>query len=590
MNSFYKFILSFLLVAGGAGLSSCNKNFLDRTPEANLTAENFFKNTSDLQTYANTFYSFLPGYSIALNDAQSDNYEVNPFNKVVAGQVTIPTTWNQSVSWVVNAGNASWDWTFLTQVNYFLQNYQQATAPAADKNHYAGVARFFRAWFYFEKVKQYGDVPWYNTALQPNDSADLYKARDPRALVMDSVLADLRFAVANIYPTTSISGTITQPAALALMARICLHEGTYREYHGLDGGQPFLQLADSAAQAIISGSAYSLYSTGKPTQDYGNLFITYTPSDPQNKEIILARYYSNSLHVTTPLDGDMDAYGLSVTKDLMNTYLTSAGTPFTAVPGFDTMMIRSEFSNRDPRMAQTVLAPTASLGTLVGWDVWGAAPTGYQQIKYYDPATPSYNTNYNAALIFRYAEILLIHAEARAELGTLTQADLDASINLIRARVGMPPLSMSVALDPVLAAEYPNVSGTLQNVLLEIRRERRVELACEGLRYDDLMRWKAGPLLAKPFTGMYFPGLGAYDLNGDGQIDYDLVASLPANPTAGVTYRVLGTDFFLTNGSSGNVIPYPNLVKTFTDPQNYLFPLPATELLLNSNLTQNPGW
>ena len=580
-----RYILLICLVVG----SACNKTFLDRYPESDLTAQNFFKDASDLQTYTNGFYSFLPGYYIALSDEQSDNYEGNPYNKVVAGQVTVPTTATQGVTWEVNAGSANWSWSFLTQVNYFLQNYQQANAPAADKNHYAGVAHFFRAWFYFEKVKQYGDVPWYSTALLPNDSADLYKARDPRALIMDSVLADLRFAVANIYPTGA-SGTITQPAALALMARVCLHEGTYREYHGLANGQPFIQLADSAAQAVMSGNTYGLYSTGAPAQDYGKLFITYAPTDPQNKEIILANYYSNALHVTTPLDGDMVAYGHCITKDLMNTYLTTSGTPFTSVPGYDTMMVASEFNNRDPRLAQTVIAPTVSLGNLAGWKMWGPAPTGYQQIKYYDPATPSYNTNYNAALIFRYAEILLIHAEAKAELGTLTQADLDASVNLLRARAGMPSLHTSVALDPVLATEYPNVSGPQTNVLLEIRRERRVEMACEGLRYDDLMRWGVGALLAKPFTGMYFPGLGAYDLNADGQVDYDLVTSLPSNPVAGVTYKVLGTDFFLTNGNSGNLIPYPSLVKTFTDPQDYLFPLPATELLLNPKLTQNPGW
>lgn len=590
MNRLHRYILVLFLVASITSLLSCNKNFLNRYPESDLTAQNFFKDANDLETYTNGLYSFLPGYYIALSDEQSDNYEGSPYNKVVAGQITVPTTATQSVNWEVNAGSANWNWSFLTQVNYFLENYQQANAPMADLNNYAGVARFFRAWFYFEKVKQYGDVPWYSTQVLPTDSAALYKARDPRVLVMDSVLADLRFAVANIYPTTTVSGTITQPAALALMARVCLHEGTYRKYHGLADWQSFVQLADSAAQAVMSSNAYGLYTTGNAAQDYRTLFLTHSPSDPQNKEIILANYYSNALHVTTPLDGDMVAYGHCMTKDLMNTYLTSAGTPFTEVAGYDTMMIRSEFNNRDPRMAQTVLAPTVTYGTLVGWKIWGPAPTGYQQTKYYDTLTPSYNTNYNAALIFRYAEILLIHAEAKAELGTLTQSDLDASVNLLRARAGMPSLSMAVSLDPVLATAYPNVSGGLKNVLLEIRRERRVELAGEGLRYDDLMRWSVGALMAKPFLGMYFPGLGAYDLNADGQIDYELVTSLPANPVAGVTYKVLGTDFFLTNGSSGNLIPYPNLVKTFVDPQDYLFPLPTTELLLNTNLTQNPGW
>ena len=148
MNRLYQYILLFFLLAGSGCLFSCNKSFLDRYPESDLTAQNFFNDASDLQTYANGFYGFLPGYYIGLSDEQSDNYEGNPYNKVVAGQVTVPTTWNQSVAWEVNAGSTNWNWTFLTQVNYFLQNYQHANAPQSDLNNYAGVARFFRAWFY----------------------------------------------------------------------------------------------------------------------------------------------------------------------------------------------------------------------------------------------------------------------------------------------------------------------------------------------------------------------------------------------------------------------------------------------------------
>jgi hypothetical protein len=189
-------------------------------------------------------------------------------------------------------------------------------------------------------------------------------------------------------------------------------------------------------------------------------------------------------------------------------------------------------------------------------------------------------------LIFRYGEILLIYAEARAELGILSQQDLDKSVNLLRDRAGMPHLTVDCPLDPVIAAKYPDVSGAFQNVILEIRRERRIELACEGMRYDDLMRWKAGALLAKPFLGEYIPGLGAYDWNGDGVIDVELVTNTPTQPYQ----RQVGVDIFLSNGNSGNVVPNPSLTKTFDESKNYLFPLPATELLLNKSLAQNPNW
>jgi len=567
-------------------LYSCKKDsFLTRYPVSSLTEQNFFANANDLNTYCNGLYSYLPGSnSVALGDQQSDNYENNPFNKVVAGQLTLPTS----------ASQAGWTWTYLHQVNYFLQNYQKANASQAVKNHYVGIARFFRAWFYFDMVKKFGDVPWYGTTILPNDDGDLYKARDPRQLVMDSVMADLTFAANNINPTGP-SGTITKWTAQALLARVALHEGTFREYRGIAGWQTILQTAGSAAQAVMQSGNFKLYSTGNPKVDYLNLFLFYAPSDPQNAEVILGYYYSNTLHVTNALDGNMRAYGLSLAKGLMNSYLTINGTPFTSTPGYATQMITQEFNNRDPRMMQTALQPTVVYGDLKGAQTLGFAPTGYAQIKYYDPTTPTYNTNYNAGIDFRYGEMLLVYAEAKAELagsgtGSFTQSDLDLSINLLRDRVGMPHLMMNVAIDPVLAASYPNVGGSLQNVILEIRRERRVELACEGFRYDDLMRWEAGPLLAQQFLGMYFPGLGTYDLDGDGQPDIALVTSKPSNPVSGVSYFVVGTDIHLSNGNSGNVVVNPTLVKTFTDPKNYYFPLPTTELLLNKNLKQNPGW
>ena len=127
--------------------------------------------------------------------------------------------------------------------------------------------------------------------------------------------------------------------------------------------------------------------------------------------------------------------------------------------------------------------------------------------------------------IIRYAEILLINAEAKAELGILTQNDLNATVNLLRSRVEMPEMTINVPIDPALEALYPSVSGALKNVILEIRRERRVELACEGFRYDDTMRWAAGSIYERPFEGVYLPGFGVYDCTGDGVPDVALFKS-----------------------------------------------------------------
>src|ERR1700744_798753 len=149
---------SYLFLLLVLGLAACKKDpFLQRNPESDLTSENFFNNANDLQTYCNGLYTYLPGWSQAVADQQSDNMETNGFNKVVAGQYQVPT----------DAATAGWTWTYLYQVNYFLTQYQKAQADPSVKDHYAGIARFFRAWFYFDKVKRFGDVPWYGKPVDP---------------------------------------------------------------------------------------------------------------------------------------------------------------------------------------------------------------------------------------------------------------------------------------------------------------------------------------------------------------------------------------------------------------------------------------
>jgi hypothetical protein len=227
--------------------------------------------------------------------------------------------------------------------------------------------------------------------------------------------------------------------------------------------------------------------------------------------------------------------------------------------------------------------------------------TGYHQIKGFTNSLDQDFRNDVDVPVFRYAEVLLTHAEAEAELGSVSQSILDATINELRSRVGMPTLTMSVASDPVQAARYPNVSNP---VLLEIRRERRVELALEGRRLEDLNRWKAGKLMEKEPRGLYFPGLGKYDLTGDGIEDIVLLGASDVVPNpedretnsldVTLIYYRAGTigedvDVYLTNGSSGYVIATPER-GTFEEPKDYYRPIPATEVTLNPNLEQVFGW
>ena len=230
--------------------------------------------------------------------------------------------------------------------------------------------------------------------------------------------------------------------------------------------------------------------------------------------------------------------------------------------------------------------------------------TGYHQLKGFINSTVTKDINSVDFPAYRYAEALLIYAEALAELGTLTQADLDISINLLRARAGITTaLDLGTAngnADPVLAAKYPDVSGANKGVILEIRRERRVEFAAEGYRFDDLMRWHAGKELEKIPEGMYFPGLGTYDMTGDGVPDIGFVdanSSLPSpNPQGGVFYYKAGNfgdnvTVYLRNGNSGGTIVTEIKPRQFVDPKFYYRPIPFNQMTLNPNLgPQLFGW
>ena len=214
---------------------------------------------------------------------------------------------------------------------------------------------------------------------------------------------------------------------------------------------------------------------------------------------------------------------------------------------------------------------------------------------------------YNDLPVYRYGEVLLICAEAKAELGTLTQEDLDISINIIRDRVDLPALNLAIAnndIDPIQAAQYPNVSGTNKGVILEIRRERRVELALEGNRLQDIHRWAVGELLAKAPQGVYISGLGAYDVTGDGIPDYAFLASkndespiadLPADQRENLTIYYLDENanaFYLSEGTQGFIMFATDRdnPRKWIDPQYYYRPISVQDQLLNPSLEQVFGW
>jgi len=572
------------VLAAAMLLTGCSKDYLNTVPKDRLDATKFFNTAKDLEVYTNGFYTQLPDYHLydASYGESSDDIVPLIAPDRIKGTRIVP----------VASGSGDWSWSNLRTINYFLTHYEKCQDEEA-KLRYGAVAKFFRAFFYYDKVRKFGDVPWYNKVLNADDE-DLYKARDSRQLVIDSTLADLDFAIAHLPEEVKIN-EITKYTALALKARVCLFEGTYRKYHGIAKWEDLLKAAAEASFQLMTESPYRLFNDGGADNCYRNLFAR---NDQTTVETILAKDYNPDFgrHTLGYLMTSATSGSWGMAQDLVNTYLMKDGTRFTNIPGYDKMTFFDLMQNRDPRLTQSTAGPNFTVfGSSSPEPVsLNATTTGYRIIK----ALPgkdqwSSSSSYNDIIIFRLGEVLLNYAEAKAELGTLSQQDLDQSINLLRDRVNMPYLNLAEANanpDSYLAAMYPNVSkSNNKGVILEIRRERRVELFNEGFRWDDLMRWKEGKKLEKPMVGLYFPHLGAYDFTGDGDADVYVYSGDKSGAPASVSSFVNIKQRPLTNGDSGNLNPFDYQVH-FDESKDYLQPIPLEDLKLNKNLVQNPGW
>jgi hypothetical protein len=414
---------------------------------------------------------------------------------------------------------------------------------------------------------------------------------------MDKVLEDLNFACANIRSQKdNTSSQITRWVALAFKSRVCLFEGTFRKYHPefelTSTADAWLNEAALAAEEVMAGNQYEINMTAPLELSYRSLFIN---EQPNSREVMLAAVNSQSLRVFNDANWYWTSatYGgrYSFTKTFINTYLNSDGSRFTDTPGFMEVPFWDEVKTRDLRLAQTIrMGDYTREGSAAPPD-FTYTYTGYQPIKLTvdSKATDGRAENYNSLPIIRYAEVLLNYAEAKAELQTFTPADWDATIKLLRTRAGIGNTAMPATADDYLRQHYfPDIADP---ALLEIRRERAIELALEGFRFDDLVRWKAGKLLEMQYVGMYVPALDVtYDLNEDGKFDVAFVKAIPTTKVPGVYYFLIDdVQFKLSQGDSGNLILLDNLDRSFED-KKYLYPIPFNEIVLNPNLEQNEGW
>jgi hypothetical protein len=568
-----KNILKLFILSAGLSLTSCD-DFLDKTPLDEVSEDSFYSTPSDLQAAVSGWYNDLPGWSATsigyniLPDMYSDlGTAQEPSNRLSGLDYSVPTSASASV----------WSFDEVREVNWLLDHVDQASGDQTLIDQYTGETYFFRAYYYFELLKRYGDLPIFPEYFDNLDTEYVYAARDPRNEVVDFMISDLDTAISLLqsFPDIDSSPRISKEAAQLFKARVALYEGTWERYHsgtdfGVDGsdGSTFLQIAADAAEDLMDSGVFSLYS------DYQTLFNQIGYSG--NNEVMLWRDY-NSIELS--LDNVLQKTWpnrCGYTKFAIDSYLCTDGNPISVSSLYQgNEDLNTIEINRDPRLAATIMVPgdlqeIEADGTEVYWEYpdfnsTNTGLTGYESEKYRNPA---YDSNYDdftedtSRIIMRYAEALLIFAEAKAELGTITQADLDKSINLLRARVSMPNMMLGgITAD----SDWPDYGYTLSDILYEIRRERSVELMAEGFRADDFYRWRAHSL----FDGDQ--PRGAYLEDG------------VVNTTLDAASANLDSDgFILPFAATGDY--------DFDETRAYLLPIPLDELQLNPNLTQNPGW
>ena len=582
------------LLSGTAGCS----DMLDEYPLDAISPETYYNNADELRSATNQFYGMFPGAASGYTES-ADVVCIFNLPAEVQGIRTVPTS------------GGGWNWEYLRAVNFYLSHSVRCDDVDA-REHFDGIARFFRAYFYFEKVKRFGEVPWFDRELSSTDP-ELFRPRDSRDFIMDKILDDLTYAINNISDKKDLYN-VTHWTALALKSRICLFEGTFRKYHGIPGYEKFLNECATASKLFIDNAPYAIYQTG--AQPYRDLFSSMNAIE---EEVILARDYDRSQNVMHEANANTlsPTYGRpGMNKKIVNSYLMTNGDRFTDQPGYETMQYYDEMQNRDPRLTQTVVGPGYMRinSDAVSSPNFGASTTGYQITKWVtDASGDGYLGSSNDYILFRAAEVYLNYAEAKAELGTLTQEDLEISIKKIRDRVGMPNIDMDAANanpDPYLCAlesGYQNVTGPNKGVILEIRRERTIELLLEGFRYYDIIRWKEGKVFEQPYKGMYFPGLtqgsgdnryDVFDMNdgtvGDKEkVDICIYTGKKPSVKNIRKFYKLGDEFVLTDGDKGNIICHDieKEPRQWREDRDYLYPIPTQERLLsNGTLSQNPNW
>lgn len=554
-NIYKYFLLAFIISMG------CKKK-LDLYPLDTISDASYWKSSSDFQLFANDFYNGLQG---------AHNYSENTSDIAFGiGDDAATGADNRSKSngsYLPSSASSLWDnsYKYIRAANYMLQKAQESSL-GTDIDRWVGEGLFFRAYNYWNLVKSFGGVPKIDKVLDVT-SPELYSPKSSQSQIIDFILSDLDNAINKLPKQSELTGDelgrVTQGAVLALKARVALYQGTWAKYHsGAGDAATYLTKAVDAANALLASNEYDLYD-GMGADSYKYLFIL---KGDDSKEVILAkRYYAN--RATHNWTRELWFNYMVPTKTVADLYLATDGLPITQsglFQGYATLT--SEFQNRDPRMSMTFVVPGSDIffeggllqPTYPGFSGSNATRTGYMIRKFLDETIEAteFNGQYDFKE-FRYGEVLLILAEALYEKnGSISDADLDRTINKLRTRVNMPALTNAF------------VTANSLTMLNEIRRERTVELAFEGFRRDDLRRWKlAETVLPQAIKGVKFVGT-EYQTRYPGlQVGVDIQVD-----------------------ANGFIIAEPASSRQFL-PKHYLDPIPLQQIQLSEGtLIQNTGW
>lgn len=557
--------------------TSCS-DLLDTDPYDQFTKDNFFTSEKNVKLFANYFYNEFSGYG------NSGSYGDFYFNFLNDDQGTTGTSdWTFTA---VPATAGAWNnpYTEIRRANTLIVALPGiAEMSESAKANYEGLARLYRAWQHFKLVRAYGDCYWVDKVLDTGDTDILFGPRHNRKDVMDKVLEDLNFACTNINMNATSRTDYNKYVALAIKSRVCLFEGTYSKYVLKDEtrASKFLTECKNASAEIMNSGKYTLHKNFKENFDQLDL--------KENEEMILYKHYVYSVlgHATVDYTcGSTQVHGMS--KAAFDSYLFKDGKPkatTTCDKSEDGKLVRIDdksgfgeqafiniadvLAQRDPRLTAQVdsILQFPGCGYARFGGAQSTASTGYGVLLFDTNKMPntdrqSIGTNTTDAPIFWLAEILLNYAEACAELGNITNQDLDISINKLRDRVGMPHLTTAVEADPA------NNMG-VSNIIFEIRRERRVELMyCNNDRYYSLQRWNKLDLLDTQKYPDQCRGAYVGNMKGNSVIDWSQVN--------------VDADGYINCKNNGKERVY--------DSKYNLFPIPSGQKTLNPEIGQNPGW